>query len=113
MQVYRGINKINESEMKLNIKLSYTLAKNLKQLQPIAEAIENEQKKIFLKYGNEQANGEITVPKERAEELLNDLKELLAIDNKVEITKITLSDFDTDVIDFSIINDLIPIIIDK
>ena len=113
MQVYKGINKIYDSKMKLGVKISYILAKDLKTLQPLAEIIEKEQYKIFSKYGTKLDNGNIEVPKEKLDDLNRDLEQLGTIENKVNITKIKLEEFDTEVIDFSIITDLIPIIIDE
>lgn len=113
MQVYKGINKIYDSNIKLGVRLSYILAKDLKVLQPLAEIIEKEQYKIFLKHGNKLNDGNIEVPKEKVEELNQDLAQLGEIENKALITKIKLDDFDNDVIDFSIITDLMPIIIEE
>lgn len=113
MQVYKGINKIYDSNMKLGVKLSYVLAKDLKVLQPLAEVIEKEQYKLFLKHGNRKEDGNVEVPKENIEALNQDLAQLGEIENKALITKIKLADFDTDVIDFSIITDLMPIIIEE
>lgn len=112
IQVYNGINKLYDSDIKLDVKLSYTLAKNKRLLQPLMEVIENEQYKILKKYGNLSEDGSITVPKEKTNELNEDLVQLQQLENKVEITKIKLDDFNDEVIDFKIISDLMPIIIE-
>lgn len=113
IQVYKGINALYDSDIKLGVKLSYTLAKNLKLLQPLAEVIEEEQYKIFNKYGTPSDNGNITVLHEHVKDLQEDLEQLGKLENKVLITKIKLDDFNSDIINFKTISDLMPIIIEE
>ena len=111
LKVYKGIADLIEAKIPLNIKVSYTLAKDKKLLTPYVEIIETERIKIYNKHGT-QEDGNIVVAKENIPELEKDIKELMEVNNKVEITKILLSDFGENEIGIEILEELMPIIID-
>ena len=109
VQIYNGITKLREANPKLKVKTSYVLAKDYKILQPFFDTIQNEQEKIFLKYGETKEDG-IYVPNEKVEKLNKDLNDLDLIENEINIDKINVNDFDEEAINFNIISDLMLII---
>lgn len=112
LKVYKGISDLIEAKIPLNIKTSFTLAKNKKILQPFIETIEHERINIYKKYGNETEDGAIKVEKIDIPKVEKDLDELLNINTKVEITKLTLNDFGDNNINIDILEELMPIIIE-
>lgn len=108
IQIYNGIAKLKEVNPKLKVKTSYILAKDYKILQPLFDTIQNEQEKIFLKYGEIKEEG-IYVPNEKIENLNQELNELDLIENEINIDKIKVDDFDEEAINFNIISDLMLI----
>ena len=113
LKVYQGITELINKKAVLNIKTSYTLAKNKSVLTPFVQVIENERIKIYDKYGTRSEEGNITVPNERIPELEKDADELLAIENKVPIVKIKIDDLADAEIGLDIFENLMPIIIEE
>lgn len=113
LKVYQGITELINKKAVLNIKTSYTLAKNKSVLTPFVQVIENERIKIYDKYGTRSEEGNITVPNERIPELEKDADELLAIENKVPIVKIKIDDLADAEIGLDILENLMPIIIEE
>ena len=98
LKVYNGIQELIDSKVPLNIKTGYLLAKNKRLLEPFAEAIEEQQLKLYKKYGHEEDNG-IKVENKNVPALQRELKELFDIENIVNISKIPIQGFEDNSID--------------
>ena len=110
--VVDAINSIKKEKVKLNVKLSYELAKIKKILNPYYEAIIDTRQKKFIEHGDFDEKGDIIVAKDEVEDLKKDLKELFEIDNEVKVSKIALEEFEESGLNFDIIDNLMPIITD-
>jgi hypothetical protein len=88
------------SEIKLPVKTSYVIAKNIRELSKILEDVEGVKKKIFDKWvekdkdGNPltQDNKQDVFKLKKNNEFNKDLNELLEIENDVNISKVNLDD---------------------
>lgn len=86
-------------EKSLPIKIGYAIRKNLKMMEPIAAAYEEERKKILDEYAEKDGNGEYVVKNEsyvileqKAYEA--EMQELLEITNELELHKIPYSELE-------------------
>ena len=84
---------------KLPIKLGYAITKNLKQMESIAAAYEEERQKILDKYAEKDGNGEYMVkneayviPEQKAYEA--EMQELLGIDNEMDIHTVPFAELE-------------------
>lgn len=110
-QLYNGLIDLTSStELKLNAKTSFTIAKNKMLLQPLYELISAEEEKIWKTLGRPNSEGGITVPAELVNELKKQLQELNDIDNEIEIQKISLDDFGDEKISIATIQKLMLMI---
>lgn len=110
LSVMKGLDDLNKLNVPLNIKVSYNLAKIKSVLRPLAGLIQEKQMELYRKYGERSDNNTIKVPVEKMPFLEADLKELLDIENEVNITKVKIHDFGDIEILFDIIEELIPVI---
>ena len=113
LKVYKGITDLSKKNISLNIKTSYILAKNRQILEPYVQIIEEKQIELYQKYGEINEDSTIRVPKEKIQVMREELKTLMEIKNKVEITKITLDDLGENNIDIDTLENLMPIIIEE
>lgn len=86
------------------------LARDKAELEKLIQVIEQEQRRIYFKYGTQQADGSVTVPKENIEDLNKDLSTLMEIPIEKSFMKVRLEDFGDENIEFGIIENLMPII---
>lgn len=110
------LRKLNAAE--LPIKLSYKLAKNIKNIEKELALYEEEKQKLIAKYGEKDEVGKIkqnddgTINILDTEKWNNDIKELLAIEADISIEKINIdelgkSDFKITPADLGLIDYLI------
>ena len=109
LKVYSGIQELIDSKVPLNIKTGYLLAKNKRLLEPFAEAVEEQQLKLYKKYGHEEKDG-IKVENKDVPALQRELKELFDIENIINISKIPIQNFEDNTVDVGILEKLIPIL---
>lgn len=113
LKVYQGITELINKKIVLNIKTSYTLAKNKTILTPFVEVIENEKIKIYNKHGVKNDDGTIKVLNKNISALEKDINELFTIENKVPIVKIKIEELAEAEISMDILENLMPIIIEE
>ena len=113
LKVFQGITALVNNKIILNIKTSYTLAKNRTILIPFVQTIEAERIKLYERYGIQTEDGDIKVSNENMPNLEKDLKELFSIENKVNIVKIKIEDLQEAEISIDILENLMPIIIEE
>lgn len=110
------LRKLNAAE--LPVKLSYKLAKNIKNIEKELALYEEEKQKLIAKYGEKDEAGKIkqnddgTINILDTEKWNNDIKELLAIETDISIEKINIdelgkSDFKITPADLGLIDYLI------
>lgn len=110
------LRKLNAAE--LPIKLSYKLAKNIKNIEKELALYEEEKQKLISKHGEKDEDGKVkqnedgTINIANVPEWNNDIKELLAIEADISIEKINIdelgkSDFKITPADLGLIDYLI------
>lgn len=110
IDLHDGLKELHNSKIPLNIKTSFLLAKNNKIIVELVNLITEKQFELYKKYGTPNDEGNIVVPNEKIPLLQQDLNELMAIDNDINITKFTLDDLGDAKIEFGIIEKLLPLI---
>lgn len=111
VRVVQGLTELEQLKLPLNIRLSYTIAKDRQILKEYARLIETKQVEIYTKYGNRDKDGHTyTVPADKVADVQHELDELFAIDNEVPVAKVKLDDFGDNGIAFDIVEKLMPII---
>ena len=108
--INKGIAELEELDLPLNIKLSYTFAKNRQALIPYLKLIDDEQLKIYSKYGEKTGRIEYKIPNENIEIAQKELDELGKIPNEINLTKININDFEDNKVPFYVLEKLLPII---
>lgn len=82
---------IDNKEFKSNISIGYIMIKNKITLEPLVNAIYDMRRDIALEYSiGEEENGNVKIPKEKAEEVTQKLKELMNIENEVNLIQISI-----------------------
>lgn len=109
LSVNQGINDLQESKTILNIKVSYKLARIRKVIQSFVATIQQEQTKLYLKYG-EQDEDKVRIPAENVDDFRKDIEELMKINNSIEIEPINIEEFGDVEIDFNTMSELMDII---
>lgn len=109
LSVNQSINDLRESKAILNIKASYKLARIKKTIQSFIDTIQQEQMKLYQKYG-EQEEDKIRVPAEKLKEFTEEFEELMKINNNIEIEPIGIDEFGDVEIDFNIMEGLMDIL---
>jgi len=96
------------SQKQLPVKVSYAIAKNISKIEAELKIYNAERQKLIEKYAEKDENGKvksengsIRIQKEFVEDWNKDIKELLAIENDIDIHKFKLSEFDGKACDFS------------
>ena len=96
------------SQKQLPVKVSYAIAKNISKIQTELKIYNAEREKLIQKYAEKgedgkikSENGSIRIQKEFIENWNKDIKELLAIENEIDIHKFSMSEFDGKTCDFS------------
>jgi len=91
VKLYETICKIiDDKEIKIGVKDSYTLIKNKHEIENSYNSIIEMRKNIILEYGEED-DGEVKIPKERMEELNSKLNELNNIENEIKLFHISIN----------------------
>lgn len=109
LSVNQSINDLRESKTILNIKVSYKLTRIKKVIQSFVDTIQQEQMKLYQKYG-EQEEDRIRVPAEKLKEFTEEFEELMKINNSIEIEPIGIDEFGDVEIDFNIMEGLMDIL---
>ena len=92
--LYEGLSKITQNkELKIPVKTSFYLLKNMKEIQGAYESLMDLRKEIILKYADQDGEN-YTIPAEKIEAANAELMELLSIENEFNIMKIKLSDIE-------------------
>ena len=96
------------SQKQLPVKVSYAIAKNISKIQAELKIYNAEREKLIEKYAEKgedgkvkSENGSIKIQKEFIEKWNKDIKELMAIENEIDIHKFKLSELDGKACDFS------------
>ena len=96
------------SQKQLPVKVSYAIAKNISKIEAELKIYNAEKQKLLEKYAEKDKdgkvkseNGSIRIQKEHIEDWNKDIKELLAIENEVDIHKFKLSELDGKACNFS------------
>ena len=110
LTLLKGISELEELDLPLNIKLSYNLAKNRQILNPYGAIIGHSQIKIYDKYGEKTGRSEYKIPEENIEIAQKELDELGKISNEIDLTKISISDFEDNKVPFYVLEKLLLII---
>ena len=100
-RIVNTINVLAElNNAKLPIKLAYAITKNINKINSELKAYNEEKAKLINKYGekdekgklNVNENGIIPLKEEHIEDYNRDIKELLSIENEIDIHMIQLDD---------------------
>lgn len=89
------------SQKNLPIKVSYTIAKNIAKIEAEIKVYNKERQKLIEKYSVKDEEGKpliednsVKIAPENVEEWNSDIKELLAIENEVDIHKFYISELE-------------------
>lgn len=86
------------TNMDLNIKVSYAIAKNISKIKKELEVYDKEKAKLIDKYCEKDKEGNLKIDKDRKTKIIDqenwnkDFKELLEIENEIDIHKINEED---------------------
>lgn len=95
IKLYETLNRLTDDHtQKFNVVLGYLLNKNKLAVRQEAALVYDARYKLMLDYGTLQDNGDIIIPKEKAEEVQKKLKELMELENDVKIFPIFNTAFD-------------------
>lgn len=108
--LYEGLAIIGQdSELKFNAQTSFYLARNKNLLAPYYNAIVETRTKILEKYGEAKEDGTWLVPNDKVEDFTREWDAFMSIENIVNLQKIKIEDFQTQV-NIEIMGKLLPII---
>ena len=79
LSVIQGLSDLEELDLPLNIKTSYTLARNRQILTPFTDIINQKRIELYKKFGDKTDNATYKVPNEKIPDLEVELNELLDI----------------------------------
>lgn len=113
LSINQSINDLRESKIILNIKTSYKLARIKKIIQSFTDTIQQEQMKLYQKYGESEEDGKIRIPPEKIKEFTEEFEELMKINNNIEIDPINIDELGDVDIDFNIMDGLMDILEEK
>lgn len=111
--LYEGLYEIGQRrDLKFNIKLCYSLAKNKNTLEPLYNAIIETRQRFLSKYGSQQEDGDgWTVAKDRMDDFLREWNDFMNIDNFVALQHIKLEELeDEEKLGVDLMGKLLPII---
>lgn len=110
--LYQGImDLISDSNLKLDAQTSFYIAKNKLALEPIYTLIQDEERKIWMKYGKvNEKTGDLTVPIDSISSWEKEMNELLSIENEIDIKQIELEKFNKVEISISTMQKIIKMI---
>lgn len=111
--LYEGLYEISQNQdLKFNIKLCYSFAKNKNILEPFYNAIIETRQRFLSKYGTPQENGDgWTVAKDRMDDFLKEWNDFMNIDNFVVLQHIKLEELeDEEKLGIDLMEKLLPII---
>ncbi|WP_305153814.1 hypothetical protein [uncultured Clostridium sp.] len=100
-RIVNSINILGElNNARLPIKVAYAITKNINKIDSELKAYNEEKAKLIDKYGEKDKEGKlkadeygnVTLKKEHIEDWNKDIKELLSIENEIEIHMIQLDD---------------------
>lgn len=101
-----GLGAITQKQ--LPVKVSYAIAKNIIKIERELKVYNSEKQKLIDKYASKDedgnpiiTNGNIEIPKENAANWNKDIKELLEIENEIDIHKFNISLLDNSNCDFT------------
>ena len=88
IQLYEGIYELKEIDF--GVRIGFVFAKNLIALEPYYKAIKDQQRKLWIKYGVPNEEGNLVIPKDKISILEKENDELMEIETIVNITKISI-----------------------
>jgi hypothetical protein len=108
--LYEGLTIIGQDkELKFDAKTSFYLARNKNLIEPYYNAIVETRRKLLDKYGEPEEGGNWFVPKEKVEEFTREWDSFMNIENIVNLQKISVEDFKSQ-INIKIMGKLLSII---
>lgn len=108
--LYEGLATIGQDNgLKFDARTSFYLARNKNLLEPYYNAIVETRTRILEKYGEAKEDGNWFVPKSKIEEFTREWDAFMSIENIVNLQKIKIEDFQTQV-NIEIMGKLLPII---
>ena len=94
IKLFETLQRISENkELKFNVALGYTMARNREKLRQEAVIIYKMRRDIIMEYGRVDGK-DIVVPNEHVDEVEKKLNDLMEIENDVEVTKVPVELFD-------------------
>lgn len=94
IELFETLQRISENkELKFNVALGYTMARNKEKLRQEAIIIYKMRRDIIMEYGRVDGK-DIVVPNEHVDEVEKKLNDLMKIENNVEVTKVPIDLFD-------------------
>ena len=92
----RIVNTINVlgdlNNAKLPVKVAYAITKNINKIDIELKSYNEEKTKLINKYAEKNEDGNVVLKEEHIEDWNRDIKELLSIENEVDIHMIQLDD---------------------
>ena len=110
LKIGKGLEDLQELNLKFNVRTSYKLARNKQILTPVLDLIRQKQMEIYATLGEKNDDGTITVPREKVQELQDKIDELMSLDTPIEVIKIKIEDFDDISIPFDVMERILGII---
>ena len=110
-QLYTGLIELSkDTDLKLNVKTSFIIAKNILVIKPIYELILQEEEKIWKKLGRTNPNGSITIPVDLVDQWKEETEELNNIENEVKLQQIGLNELENEKISIATMMKIMKII---
>lgn len=108
VKLYEGLCELND--FKFKPKVSFTLAKDKINLEPLYTAVIKCQREILEQYGEQKEDGTVLVPNAKIREANIALEELMEIDNKVDLNTISIDDFGDETVSMDLLGKIMGIV---
>lgn len=110
LSLYETLDRLSKDyELKFNVRVGYIMARNKERLRQEAIIIYDQRRRIIMEYGTIDGN-EITVPKEKIDEVNSKIDQLMEIENQVMVDLVAPDDFDENMLSIADIEGLMPMI---
>lgn len=111
IDLYEGLEEISQDKTQIfDINIGYVLAKNKNLLAPYYDAAITSRNRLILKYGSQQEDGSITIPKDKVPIFSQELESFLGMENFVVLEQIQLKEIQNTRLSIQLIGQLLPII---
>lgn len=101
LEHYVELQTFKNKDIRLPVKLSYLLIRNIKALEGYAIDIDRVRKDIIVKYGSTSDGSNYNIDKKNSEKFSDELNQLLSIENEIQLSTISEDDFVSMNIDLS------------